>query len=325
MTKSSLMSSTALSQDLEELLAETAGADIPVETRDLSSLVQAISKELVVGDPRYVPGAAAGDFILPRKEERIPVKGEVGYSFLILDTTIGFPEYRPDRGGFVQMHDEKPRNAVWHKKGVSPDGKEGLYLVDIDGKAGNRIEETIYNRVLVLPDDRSAPFVVTQTYKSTAKPIGNGMLNRTTRKVDGKSVNPVTVKWRMKSRKERSGDDRWYMPDPQWLGRLGEPNGPTPEEVHLAAHLRKAIKTGASWEGPLEVPTPPNLSGPSAPLSPSAQHRPAITITSGRQTPQETAPQETAPRETAPRETAPPIDQYDAPNNDNADYDNIPF
>ena len=110
----------------------------------------------------FIPKAAAGDFALPRNEERILVKGAVGYSFLIFEASVGFPEYKPNRGGFERPHDARPHNAVWHKKGTSSDGKEGLYLVDIDGNPGNRIEETIYVRVLVLPDDHSAPFVVTQ-------------------------------------------------------------------------------------------------------------------------------------------------------------------
>ena len=42
------------------------------------------------------------------------------------------------------------------------------------------------------------------------------------------------------------------------LGQFGEPNGPTVEEVRLGAQLRKAFKTGASWEAPLEPPAPPN-------------------------------------------------------------------
>jgi hypothetical protein len=276
MTTSNLMSSTAMSPELEELLSETAGADILVEMRDLSSLLQAISKELVAGDPKFIPKAAAGDFALPRNEERILVKGAVGYSYLILEASVGFPEYLPDRRGFVGPHDTKPRNAVWHRKGASSDGKEGLYLVDIDGNPGNRIEETIYVRVLVLPDDHSAPFVVTQAYKSTAKSIGNDMLTRTYRKVDGKATNPVTVKWRMTSRLEKDGDQRWHKPDPQWLGRYGQDSGPTVEEVRLAANLRKALKTGGSWEASVEPPTPPN---PSATLE-----RPggSIAVTSGR-------------------------------------------
>ena len=64
----------------------------------------------------------------------------------------------------------------------------------------------------------------------------------------------------MTSRLESNGDHRWYAPDPHLLGRFGEPNGPTIEQVRLGAQLRKAIKTGASWEAPLEPPAPPNPS-----------------------------------------------------------------
>ena len=201
------------------------------------------------------------------------------------------------------------------KRDESSDGKEAN-LVDIDGNPGNRIEETIYARVLVLPDDGSAPFVVTQAYKSTAnRRSGSDMLRRTSRKVDGKDVNPVTVKWRMTSRLERSGDDRWYVPDPQLLGRFGEPNGkgPTVEEVRLGAQLRKALKTGASWEAPLEPPAPPN---PSAQIERQPyerqphDHRGSIAITSGRPALKSV-------------ETTPPVETYDGPDNDS--YDNIPF
>ena len=119
MSKSSLMPSTAMSPELEELLAETAGADIPIEMRDLSSLLQAISKELVAGDPKFISGAAAGDFALPRNEERILVKGAVGYSFLNRrGVRVGYPriQARPRRLR-PPTTTTKPHNAVWHKKG----------------------------------------------------------------------------------------------------------------------------------------------------------------------------------------------------------------
>jgi hypothetical protein len=310
MTTSNLMSSTAMTQDLQELLDETAAPDIAVEMQDLSTLIQAISKELVADDPKKIDGAAAGDFALPRNGERILVKGQIGYPFIILDAWIGWPEYLPNRGGFVAPHDAKPRNAVWFNKGKSSDGKAGLYLVDIDDNPGNRIEETYYVRVLVLPDDGSAPFVVTQAYKSTAKSIGNDMLKRVTRKVNGKDTNPVLSKLRMTSRLERSGDDRWYAPNPILLGRFGEPNGPTEEQVRLGAQLRKAFKDGAAWEAPLEPPAAHLAS-----MSGHEQRRTPIVITSGRP----------ALRSV---ETAPPLEPYDGPDDrrdGGPDYEEIPF
>ena len=317
MTTTNLMSSTAMSPELEELLAETAGADIPVEMRDLSSLLQAISKELVAGDPKFIPKATAGDFALPRNEERILVKGAVGYSFLNLEASVGYPEYKFNRGGFVRPHDTKPHNAVWHKKGKSSDGKEGLYLVDIDGNPGNRIEETIYARVLVLPDDGGAPFVVDASLQVDRQVDRRRHAPPHVSQGRRQGCQSCPVKWRMTSRLERSGDDRWYAPDPQWLGRLGEPNGPTVEEVRLGAQLRKAFKTGASWEAPLEPPAPPN---PSAQIErqPSERQpddrRGSIAITSGRPALKSV-------------ETAPPLEHDGGPDDgpDNDSYDNIPF
>ena len=224
--------------------------------KDLSALIQTNSLELVAGDAKEFPGAAPGDHVLPRDGERILIKGSTGYRYMILDAWEGFPEFRLNRGGYVGPHDDKPGDAVWLKAEHSPDGKAGLYRVGGDGSPGNRIEHTIYVRVLVLPDDGSAPFIVTQSYKSTAKTIANDMLNRASRKLDGEDVaNCVTSLWRMTSRLEKKDSFRWFGPVATLLGRFGEPNGPTAEQLGLAAQLRKALKRGAAL-GPLGPPEP---------------------------------------------------------------------
>ena len=196
----------------------------------------------------------------------------------------GFSEFRPNRGGYVGPHDEKPGDAVWLKAEHSPDGKAGLYRVGVDGSPGNRIEHTIYVRVLVLPDDGSAPFIVTQSYKSTAKTTANDMLNRASRKLDGQDVaNCVTSLWRMTSRLEKKDSFRWFGPVATLLGRFGEPNGPTAEQLGLAAQLRKALKQGAAL-GPLGPPEPL----PAASIESEPTARPVIT--SGRLGAVETPP-----------------------------------
>jgi hypothetical protein len=273
--------------ELRELLAETSAPDLPVEMKDLSALIQTNSLELVAGDAKEFPGAAPGDHVLPRDGERILIKGSTGYRYMILDAWEGFPEFRLNRGGYVGPHDDKPGDAVWLKAEHSPDGKAGLYRVGGDGSPGNRIEHTIYVRVLVLPDDGSAPFIVTQSYKSTAKTIANDMLNRASRKLDGEDVaNYVTSLWRMTSRLEKKDSFRWFGPVATLLGRFGEPNGPTAEQLSLAAQLRKALKRGAAL-GPLAPPEPlPAPSIESEPTAPTA--RPVIT--SGRVRAVETPP-----------------------------------
>jgi hypothetical protein len=308
MVKSSLMSSTALLSDEDRaLLNETAAPDLPSEMKNLIGLVQAISSELISGDPKEFIGpsgarAAAGDWLLPRDGERVLVKGGVGFEFIVVAGEVIYVEYKQARGGWVTNHLEKPANATWFESVDSPDGKAGLYRIGVDGQPGNRVEQTVYVHMLILPGNGDQSFTATQAFRSTATPIGHKLMNAVSRKLPGGEVsNPVLFKWKMTSQLDRDGDFRWHKPLPTLLGKFGEPNGPTIEEVRLGAQLRKAFKTGSDWGVAIEPPTPPD---PSAPL----ERRGTIAITSGHQ---------------ASRETAPAIDQYDGPDDDS--YENVPF
>ena len=109
-----------------------------------------------------------------------------------------------------------------------------------------------------MPDDGSPPFVATQAFHGTAFSIGKDMLRRAGRKAAGEEVaNPVLIKWRMTSRAGGGNGNRWQLPEPTVIGRFGEANGPTIEEVRAAARLRKAFKQGLPWA--LEPPEPPRL------------------------------------------------------------------
>ena len=194
------------------------------------------------------------------------------------------------------------------------DGKAGLYRIEIDGRAGNRVEETIYAHEMILPTDGSPPFTATQAFRSTSSVVGREMLNRAFRKVQGEDItNPVTRKWRMTSQMERRGDYRWFKPVATLLGKFGEPNGPTIEQVRLGAQLRKAFKDGATWEAPLEPPEPP--AAHLASMSGHEQRRAPI-ITSGRSALKAV-------------ETPPPLEPYDDGPDDRRDggpdYEGIPF
>ena len=321
MSKSSLMSSTALlSEEDRALLNETSAPDLPSEMKNLIVHVQANSPELVAGDPKEYVGpsgerAFAGDWLLPRDGGRILVKGAVGYEFLVVAGDRVFVEYKQARGGWVADHLEKPNDAIWFEKDESPDGKAGLYRVGVDGQPGNRVEETIYAHELILPKDGGAPFTATQAFRSTAITVGRELMNRVSRKSPGGEVaNPVLFKWLMSSQLERRGDYRWHKPLATLLGKFDEPNGPTVEEVRLGAQLRKAFKTGASWEAPLEPPAPPNPSAPAI----ERQRRPSaagsIAITSGRPALKSV-------------ETAPPLEHDGGPDDgpDDDSFENIPF
>ena len=124
MNTSSLKASTAAftPEDLA-MLGETAGSDLPAGFVDLIKLMQGMSHEMAPGDAKYIPGAALGDYVIPRLDEQILAKGPVGYAHLIIGAECYWPEYVAGRGGFVFSHLEKPSDARWLKPHESPDGK----------------------------------------------------------------------------------------------------------------------------------------------------------------------------------------------------------
>ncbi len=113
MVGSLMTSSRLLTPEDRALLAETSAPDLPQALDDQIVLVQSNSPELLVGDGKYVPGAVAGDFIIPVNNERILRKGQIGYPFQNIGGDHGYPEYQPNRGGFVTAHPEKPSDARW--------------------------------------------------------------------------------------------------------------------------------------------------------------------------------------------------------------------
>ena len=129
------------------------------------------------GNADFVEGAVQGDFLVPRDGGFILVKGTVGITFV----PVGFEtQFRPFRGGWAGVtHASKPANAKWLEpektfdKPASPDGKEGNYLIDADGKPGDKIEETLYLHALILPSDGHPPHGVSFNFHSTSLKIGD--------------------------------------------------------------------------------------------------------------------------------------------------------
>ena len=279
------------------MLAETAGDDMPPGFADLIQLLQGMSRAMSPDDANHVDGAALGDFVIPRQDEQILVKGSLGYTFLIVGAQCFWPEYLPARAGFVESHSVKPPDTRWLKPHESPDGREGNYRQS----NSNRIEETWYVPGLILLDDGRPPFIATYAFHGAACPIGRDMLRRAARKitVDGALVsNTVLTKWRMTSRSDKGVGGPYYLPQPTIVGRVGEERGPTAEQWRLAANLRKTFKQGLPFEG--EPPLPPE----------PVERTPRPVITNGRPIVRSV-------------EEPPPHRGYDGP--DDPDYSEIPF
>jgi hypothetical protein len=196
---------------------------------------------------------------------------------------VGFetqwPQFRPFRGGWAGVtHPSKPVNALWLRpektfdKPASPDGKVGHYLV-VDGKPGDKIEETLYLHALVIPSDGHPPHGVSFSFHSTSLSIGKDFSKRAERLQVATNGHPlkgyVVGKWRLSS-DYKKGDSGfgWFRPVLSLLGKLGEEHGPTRDQMLYAARLRadfKQVLTPAlKIEGPPEPPEKPSpyLDGP---------------------------------------------------------------
>ena len=175
-----------LTPEERALIEGCAEPDLPSGMPPLAALLQSTSLQLQPGNDDFVPGAAQGDFLVPRDSGFVPIKGKVGITFVPCAFETQWPQFRPFRQGWAGVtHAAKPANALWllpeggpNDRPASPDGKKGLYLINADGKPGDRIEETLYLHALALPSDGGAPHGVSFSFHSTSLSIGNDFEKR---------------------------------------------------------------------------------------------------------------------------------------------------
>lgn len=235
--------------------------DLRPQLPEMTRLMQSNNPELAPGADEYLEGARPGDFVIPCDGDRILVKGESGFAFQPVALEQAFVEWAPDRGGFVAEHPIRPADAQWLDAGVP---KQGLYRSN-----GNKIEQTIYCHMLI--GDKCA---TSFAFRSTSLVIGRDFGDRAQRlKIAGEEIRGLVIgKWRMTSRLKQRGDYRWHLPRIELIGKLGDRDGPTLDEVRFAAQMRKSFKDGLPW-----APEPPEPPAVETPL------RPKMITTSGRQ------------------------------------------
>ena len=106
-------------------------------------------------------------------------------------------------------------------------------------------------------------------FSKTALPIGRDLTNRaqvlSVEGLDG-AKGPVLGRYRMTSRLEKRDTRRWFLPSIAYLGKLGQPDGPSLASVMELAKMRKTFLAGlppmleasqTALDGPPEPPAPP--------------------------------------------------------------------
>ena len=143
------------------------------------------------------------------------------------------------------------------------------------GGQGQRICRDSKGRVV--QESRNAFMKVEETgqlgfyrFSKTALPIGRDLTNRaqvlSVEGLDGVKGS-VLGRYRMTSRLEKKDNRRWHLPVIEYLGKLGQPDGPSLASVMELAKMRKTFLAGLppalEIEGPPEPPSPPlEIDGP---------------------------------------------------------------
>ena len=200
----------------------------------LSTILQALSPQLTPGS--NWPDAKAGDILINYEDSEELFPRVPGVTLQPIASVEWAVEWLPERGSKsapVAHHDFVPLDAEWL---VGADGRKACRRPN-----GNRIEKTVYLHMLV------GGFKTTFAFKSTAYNAGKSFSSASDKvrvTIDNEVVRVVGAFWQMTSEVERNDRGQtWFGPRFEKRGVLGQPNGPTLEQVRVARDLRFEFKT----------------------------------------------------------------------------------
>ena len=190
------------------------------------------------------------------------------FDFMPFAAESYFFVYEPDRGiergAYVETLNEKPAGARWQADDI---GRQRCLLPN-----GNEVRETKVTYMIV----DGTRIIAFAAHSSGLKPI-NEMLDKCARlsvkrsfDTDGKIETvslrgPIISKWRMTTLEKRQNAYRWWVPNATFLGKLGDPNGPSTEECLFARRVRDDFRQSGFWTEAALAPTAPELPKPMSP------------------------------------------------------------
>ena len=242
------------------MLRDVSDPDLPIAGLPSIYTVQTNSRvlidmpELGAANP-YIPGAMAGGFVVPNREGHVFMPNPPGFVFSIFAFTKDFAifEILPDNKGlrFIESHPEMPEGAGW-KPG--PEGKR------ICRDSQGRVVQEFRNVFMRVEETGQLGFY---RFNKTAFNIGKDITNRAqVLSVEGLNgvKGPVLGRYKMTSFLKKEDNRRWYLPAIEYLGKLGQPNGPSLASVMELAQLRKTFLAGLPMlkaSQPVEALDPP--------------------------------------------------------------------
>ena len=186
----------------------------------------------------YLEGAIAGGFVAPTRERRVFLPSPPGYHFGIIRWFREFNKYKLQPDGTLDFVPpalaEPPPTTRWR---LNPATGKKIHATD----DGHLVQEVI-GCVQWIEETQT---VAVYYFSKTALAVGRDLFNRSAiLTVDGFSDirGPVLGRYRKTSYLEKKGDRRWFKPVATYLGKLGQPNGPSLETVLACAEMRLAFR-----------------------------------------------------------------------------------
>lgn len=218
--------------DLDSLLNEFAGAGTSASaehnTIPMIYVLQTNSPQVNKRGDAYIQNAEAGDLWLKNAASPI-VKGTEGTIFQPVHFQWAWVEWKPNRGGFVATHSERPADA--DQKQLDPDDDRMSWV----RSNGNLVVETCYVYGLVNMD---LPYVIPLS-SSGFKVARDWNTNARARKHNGKPLPLFATKYRLTTVFRSNDRGEWFT-----LGFNFDEGLPSKEQIMNGLEFFKSVSTG---------------------------------------------------------------------------------
>lgn len=218
--------------EVEALLNEYAGAGtsaaVEHNTVPMVYVLQSNSPQVNKRGDAYVQDAEPGDLWLKNAAKPI-VKGMEGVIFQPVHFQWAWVEWKPNRGGFVAAHNERPSDAV--QKQLDPMDDRLSWV----RSSGNEVVETCYVYGLVNMD---VPYVIPLS-SSGYKVAKDWNSNARARKHNGRPIPLFATKYRLKTVFRSNDRGEWFT-----LGFEFEEGMPSKEQLVNGLEFFKSVSSG---------------------------------------------------------------------------------
>lgn len=199
---------------LQDRVREDAGKGVSGAQEDnlvpLIYVLQGLSPTVQPGNPKQIPGAQQGDLWLRNAPEELQiVKPSEGVEFQPCHFNKDWVQWKPNRGGYVARHAERPKEAELMDEETDQGGTRQVWRMP----NGDAVVETRYHGGLIrFPNMRPLPYVI--PLSSTGHSVSKAwMFAMNGEQIDGDVLPAFAVIYRLSTQLRQKDNLSWYVLD----------------------------------------------------------------------------------------------------------------